>query len=261
MAENIENTPSPEPNRRLIERDQHMESRWRLYEHTAQLMLELYDSGMNKEEVAKRIAALNMFLETKASLDSTTALYNGAYFKENVLEPSILRMKSDPKKTSYLGYVDVDNLGLANGLVGHAGGDKLLEAVTMALQASTLELSDMKVTLGHLSGDEFCFLVDNNDRLKAMEFSLMFLKKLKTILNTSPLFVEGDLRNLPKNTSASIGIRAINGESDGEKALHEADTAMFLAKQLGKGQTIFYEDMSEDDKTLARTVSKKYSNS
>ncbi len=89
----------------------------------------------------------------------------------------------------------------------------------------------------------------------------MFLKKLKTILNTSPLFVEGDLRNLPKNTSASIGIRAINGESDGEKALHEADTAMFLAKQLGKGQTIFYEDMSEDDKTLARTVSKKYSNS
>lgn len=115
-------------------------------------------------------------------------------------------------------YLDMDGFKQLNDQLGHAAGDGAIKAVVQVLIEQTRD-SDF---IGRLGGDEFAVALINADlddgRAKA--------EHLNEVFKTQGFFWNGNQYSM----SASIGVRAFNGQSDPEVWLAETDTAMWLRK-------------------------------
>jgi predicted signal transduction protein with EAL and GGDEF domain len=125
---------------------------------------------------------------------------------------------------------------MVNDTFGHAGGDELLVAVAKRIQA-TLRDGELAV---RLSGDEFVALLDDSDLVRAT----VVADRLLSVVSTPYALSLGRVA-----VTASIGIVEITPPITAERALREADLAMYEAKSAGRNAVaIFEKDMH------ARTV-------
>jgi diguanylate cyclase (GGDEF)-like protein/PAS domain S-box-containing protein len=121
-------------------------------------------------------------------------------------------------------YVDLDDFKAVNDGLGHAAGDRLLQAVAERL-ATTVRGSD---TVARLGGDEFAILVLGDH---AEEVSARVLDVLR-----APFDIAGH----HVTVSASVGVASAAG-TDPEELLRNADVAMYEAKGGGKGAVAVFE--------------------
>lgn len=251
----MENGPQDPPykERRTVPRDSENQQRFQRYMDMQEDMLsELELKRIDRETFKRRNAASMMMLENLAFTSHKTLLPNELFFK-NTLESEIGIMGRIPDYMGYVAYLDVDDLKGANSAYGHAGGDELLKTVALALIESQTEISEKYKTAGklvrifpaHASGDEFEVLISGLSKEQTAELGQLILDKILAGKNASE-----NLRNLPQGRAASIGFRSINGESDTDTSINEADLAMFEAKQRGKNQIVFFEDL--DPETIQR---------
>ncbi|WP_245524192.1 bifunctional diguanylate cyclase/phosphodiesterase [Methylobacterium nonmethylotrophicum] len=123
---------------------------------------------------------------------------------------------------------DLDRFKEVNDLFGHAAGDALLRAVCAAITA-VLGPGQM---LARLGGDEFAVLAPNLDAAAAEALGEAILAALRGA-ETGPA---GAI------AAASLGIALYphDGEEP-ETLMIQADTALYRAKQEGRGRLRFYE--------------------
>ncbi len=132
--------------------------------------------------------------------------------------------------------VDLDEFKPINDRYGHESGDAMLVEVAKRLRSITRK----EDIIGRLGGDEFIVVMSdlNNNKQEALIRAEFIADRLIQMIS-QPLEFDG--RKL--QVSASIGIRFLDYEKQAsiDELFNEADSAMYLAKNAGKGQAAFYQ--------------------
>ncbi|MEJ0006065.1 MAG: EAL domain-containing protein [Steroidobacteraceae bacterium] len=127
-------------------------------------------------------------------------------------------------------YIDLDHFKKINDTVGHAAGDQVLNIAAQRLRACIKEGD----TVGRLGGDEFAVILrDVVSAEAAHAVAQRIVLSLQQAVN---------LAGSDHTVCASIGIALFPQDGDAIDALlRNADTAMYRAKDLGRGRAMFYD--------------------
>ena len=170
-----------------------------------------------------------------AVTDQLTGLFNRAGFFERMSGVISRAAKYDSKFAVM--YLDFDRFKAINDNWGHEIGDELLRQIADRLRHGIFAkpLSDAKAsTIARLGGDEFVVLVE---KLESPEEATKIVQGLQEILSQPYL-----LGKHHTCSTASIGI--VVGPASYHRAediLHDADTAMYEAKQAGRARYIVFD--------------------
>ncbi|WP_169337233.1 sensor domain-containing diguanylate cyclase [Psychromonas ossibalaenae] len=168
--------------------------------------------------------------------DPLTDLANRRHFNRELQHA--LAVKQRLQLSVGLLLLDLDNFKPVNDTFGHNMGDKVLQKVAQRLR-STVRSSDLTARLG---GDEFAVIVNSvNGKFDA-------LTPAQKIIDTiaKPMFIDGERINI----SVTIGISISPQDALSlEDFIHHADTALYKAKNLGKGRFFSYQDLTTEEKT------------
>ena len=178
--------------------------------------------------------ALEKRLENLASFDDLTGLYNRRVFE---LELTKALARSDRNSSTLaLLFVDLDGFKEINDRQGHEAGDQVLKDVATRMT----ELFRQSDTVGRIGGDEFTVIMEG---LVTRENTEKVVGKLLLALRDPYILPNGAAAQL----SASIGIAFAPTDAKTIQQLFSmADKAMYKAKQQGKNQFVFTEDLFGD---------------
>jgi diguanylate cyclase (GGDEF)-like protein/PAS domain S-box-containing protein len=167
-------------------------------------------------------------LEAMATIDALTALPNRFYFKDQ-LERLLAQSQREPRQFALL-FIDLDNFKSINDSLGHAVGDDVLVETAKRLR-NCVRASD---TVARLGGDEFTILLSQIRSTRAPE--LVAEQVFKAL--AAPFTIAGNEHFL----TASIGIAVYPADgASADKLLRNADTAMYRAKDSGRGCYAYFE--------------------
>jgi diguanylate cyclase (GGDEF)-like protein/PAS domain S-box-containing protein len=180
-------------------------------------------------------------LLSNAFYDDLTGQPNRALFMDRT-SFLLSRLQRDESYAFGMLILDLDRFKTVNDSLGHAAGDQLLTEVSERI-ISVLRTGD---TLSRLGGDEFGVLMD--DLTGAPEAAEMAARILDAL--SSPFELGGHEVFM----SASIGIaRSLPTHTAPEDVFRDADTAMYRAKQAGRGRfEVFDPVMHENAVSLLR---------
>ncbi|MBU2870182.1 EAL domain-containing protein [Colwellia sp. E2M01] len=163
-------------------------------------------------------------LKHAAAHDSLTGLANRTLFID-LLNHAIACAKRKPDFSFAVLFLDLDRFKVVNDSLGHHAGDILLKIIARELE----RIVRSKDTVARLGGDEFVILIedlDSND--EAFEVA----KRITEFLQ-EPFTIDNQL----VYTGTSIGISFNNTRyTDANTMLRDADTAMYHAKDNGRGR-------------------------
>jgi diguanylate cyclase (GGDEF)-like protein/PAS domain S-box-containing protein len=173
-------------------------------------------------------------LRQAAYYDPLTGLPNRAML-EDAATASAYSSRGKPHHIAVL-FIDLDDFKDVNDGFGREAGDAVLRTVASRLQEHT-RVRDLAVRIG---GDEFAVLVSEC-------YGDFELEELSTRL-LSALAVPMIIGEQSISISASIGIASARGSrNDTDDLLRDADAAMYLAKERGKGRAeIFRESLRRE---------------
>ena len=178
------------------------------------------------EDITSRKEAENR-INYLAYYDTLTGLPNRGMFLDR-LHHALAMAHRENNQISLL-FIDLDNFKDINDTKGHDFGDKLLKEVAKRL-AATVRESD---TLARLGGDEFVVVMNSAEcQEKAAGAAQRILAAF-----TAPFALE----NEQVHCNASIGISLFPDDGqDADSLVKCADTAMYYAKEKGKGHFRFF---------------------
>jgi diguanylate cyclase (GGDEF)-like protein len=176
-----------------------------------------------EQRVAERTAALDearIELERLALNDSLTGLANRTLLGDRIRQAAARADRGALPPCVLL--LDLDEFKTINDSLGHSVGDQILIEVARRLRGVVRETD----TVARLGGDEFAILMPDASEDDALRVGERALKELQ-----NPVWV-GDRAVW---AGASIGLCfGLRGQS-AENLLRDADTAMYAAKNLGRG--------------------------
>jgi diguanylate cyclase (GGDEF)-like protein/PAS domain S-box-containing protein len=174
--------------------------------------------------------------------DELTDLPNRTLFLDRVGH-ALLGADRDPRPAAVF-VVDLDHFKLVNDGLGHEAGDELLRKVAPRLSGA-IRRQD---TLARLGGDEFAVLCE---QIPSEAAATRIASKMASALE-EPIGLGGEEHVI----SASIGIAISSPGSCAADLLRDADSAMFQAKQAGRGSfEVFDREMHERVLGRVRTES------
>ncbi|WP_281559694.1 EAL domain-containing protein [Thalassomonas sp. RHCl1] len=176
-----------------------------------------------EDEIKQRKQAEERLKHT-ASHDSLTGLPNRSVFID-LLNHAIACRKRDRQVKFAVLFLDLDRFKVVNDSLGHHAGDILLKMIAKELRDIVREVD----TVARLGGDEFVILIENliNEQ-EAHEISSRITRLLDR-----PFTIEGQ----PVFIGTSIGLLFSDDRYDSaDTMLRDADTAMYHAKDNGKGR-------------------------
>ena len=174
-----------------------------------------------------------LHIEHLAHYDPLTDLPNRVLFRDR-LNHAVTLASRETRKIAVL-FLDLDGFKKINDSIGHRAGDTLLVEVARRLRACTRS-SD---TISRLGGDEFALVLE---RVESADDVVLVAEKLLSALSAVVM-----LEGREAFVGASIGISLYPDDGDSaETLLKYADTAMYQAKDEGKGRFKFYStDMTQ----------------
>lgn len=167
------------------------------------------------------------FINFQAYHDLLTRLPNRALFKDR-LELAIAHARRENQKLAVM-FLDLDRFKVINDTLGHAMGDRLLQAVTQRLE-KCLRKGD---TLSRFGGDEFTLLlpaIHDNDDARQIARKLIRALQAPFQLGEHEVFV---------GVSIGIAVYPEAGENL-DQLIQSADIAMYHVKGRGKDGYRFY---------------------
>ncbi|MDL2339135.1 MAG: EAL domain-containing protein [Pseudomonadota bacterium] len=201
--------------------------RWDRRDELGQLGEHLNEVHVQIDGLFDQLEAQKAELEKIAMHDTLTGLPNRALFRELTIS-AVADARRHGGRLALL-FIDLDRFKAVNDTLGHAAGDALLVELSERLRAA-MRASD--VVCRH-SGDEFTVLlrdVKHWDEVAATADRL--LKEIEKPLRLGARLV---------GVSASIGVALFPDDaSDHETLVSHADTAMYVAKSLGRGRCSFF---------------------
>ncbi len=193
------------------------------------------DDRVHIGNVADRVAVAVLAAERERQLyqqahyDLLTGLPNRLYVEDRLAQ-DIAHAQRDHQRLALL-FIDLDRFKDVNDTLGHASGDDLLRQVAVRLQGC-VRASD---TVARLGGDEFTIVLTNIGSPRGAQ---MVAENVIRVLS-EPIALEG------RDTfvSCSIGVTVYPDDGgNSEELLRKADTAMYRAKQTGRGRYVFFEE-------------------
>ena len=169
-------------------------------------------------------------LRVLANTDTITGLPNRNAINDMITEAINTRGENQVG----IVYLDLDNFKKVNDAYGHMFGDQLLQAVALSI-LSCLEEGQ---TLARLGGDEFIVLATNTSQGGLEAMASRILNRLRDPFRIGLIEVY---------TGCSLGISlAPQHGSDRESLIRNADTAMYTAKEGGRGKfCVFSPEMNQ----------------
>ena len=167
-------------------------------------------------------------LRHQALHDSLTGLANRALFIDRV-QHALDRGRGIRESSLAVLFLDLDDFKTVNDSLGHSAGDEMLVAVGQRL-GHTLRPAD---TVARLGGDEFAILLENAGTEAPQAVAGRMLDAFE-----QPFAIQ----DKEVQMHASIGITFDTPTSTPEELLRNADLAMYVAKQRGKGRYELFEE-------------------
>lgn len=162
-------------------------------------------------------------IEKLALIDSLTGIFNRRAFYQ-IFSQDISEMRRNGTTISLIVF-DIDGFKQINDSHGHAFGDMVLKQVTSRFQIMLREEDN----IFRLGGDEFA-IVMKTDKKQAFSAIGRILKEISN--NTRPrITLSGGIVEINPYESISI-----------DDVVRQADKALYLAKEGGRNQILFYED-------------------
>jgi diguanylate cyclase (GGDEF)-like protein len=194
-----------------------------------------------KQEIMERQQAEG-HIRFMAHHDALTGLPNRALLEDR-LNQAIAQARRHPDEMVGVLYVDLDYFKIINDSLGHRIGDCLLKEAAARMERAVRE-SDSVARLG---ADEYvvCLaaLTDSNHAAEAAT-------KLLECVNL-PFVIEG--HELHVSASIGISLYPVDG-NDGTTLISEAGTAMYHAKEKGRGNYQFFTAALHDEVQRRVTV-------
>jgi diguanylate cyclase (GGDEF)-like protein/PAS domain S-box-containing protein len=163
-----------------------------------------------------------------AHYDSLTGIPNRSTFNRQLDQEIVAAL--DKGRGLAVMCLDLDRFKEVNDLFGHAAGDTALKVVAKRI---TAVLRDGQM-LARLSGDEFAIIVPE---LSNPEAAGRIAENILEVLQAT-----GDDAEADSSISTSIGISICpNDATDRQALLSHADTALYRAKNEGRGTYRFFE--------------------
>lgn len=165
-----------------------------------------------------------------ANTDTVTGLPNRNAIHQQI---SLALERSRGDETGVV-YLDLDNFKKVNDAYGHMFGDQLLQAVSLAI----LSCLGKDQTLGRLGGDEFVVLAEHTSQAALEAMSSRILERLRQPFRIG-------LIEVYSGCSIGIAFAPLHGD-DRESLIRNADTAMYHAKENGRGKfCVFAAEMNQ----------------
>jgi diguanylate cyclase len=167
-------------------------------------------------------------LYQKAHFDDLTGLINRHAFEDKLREQISRSWRGEQ---GALLFIDLDGFKKVNDTEGHKAGDRLLVEISERLQTSLREVD----TIARLGGDEFAVIVPGCESEKSVsrlcERLIVSMKK--------PIVVD----RMEHTVGASIGVAIFPDDGKSvEELVMKADSAMYRAKETGRGRFEFFDD-------------------
>lgn len=185
------------------------------------------EERLRREKAERELRKSEDKLRFLAYHDALTDLPNRAFLLDRVAQALASAHRNNGKFAVL--YIDLDRFKTINDSLGHPAGDVVLKQVAERMQECAREND----TVGRLGGDEFVVVLnavrDGTDAAIAAD-------RLRRVVETEFL-----VQGIRMSISCSIGISVFpdDGE-DGETLLRNADTALFSAKNSGRGRWQFF---------------------
>lgn len=155
-----------------------------------------------------------------SSRDFLTGLYNRRHFF-SVMEPYFVEAVNRDEEF-VLALIDIDNFKLINDSYGHDIGDEVIIHVAEIIR-SNVQYQDV---LSRFTGAEFCLVLKNTTREKALEI----LERIRQRVSLTPYTIQPDQEIF---TTVSIGA-ALEHDNSLNETINEADSQLLHAKHNGK---------------------------
>ena len=169
--------------------------------------------------------------------DHLTGLPNRTLFYENLNQS--IKFNKRYKTNLAVFFLDLDRFKNINDTLGHTFGDEFLIKIAKKLKDRIRE-SD---TVCRVGGDEFLIVLD---KFKNIDDVILVAKDILKLIE-EPIF----LREKEIVSSASLGISIFPDDDDSADGLiRKADSAMYLAKDSGKGNYKFFSQDIEDTNSI-----------
>ncbi len=184
--------------------------------HLASIAAVCLESAANREHLV--ISGLT---------DALTGLHNRRYL-ERRLQEEISRAIRYQHPMSCL-FIDADHFKRVNDDHGHNSGDAILREISLRIR-ECLRASDMATRFG---GEEFAILLPQTDADEALHLA----ERIRHCIASQTI---PSCTNKELEVTVSVGVSQLDLQSDdeyivlGEKLLHEADNALYQAKQSGR---------------------------
>jgi diguanylate cyclase (GGDEF)-like protein len=167
-------------------------------------------------------------LDFDSTHDSMTGLLNRRAFEAKLEN---LEISENPATKQYtVAILDLDNLKTVNDTCGHQAGDELIERATKCITRHVRSTD----SVSRYGGDEFAVIFGHSTREEAQaicERIVLAIKELNFQWNGKHF-----------KTGASMGCFTLSDDGFSKEAcLAKADSALYLAKELGKGRVQFYD--------------------
>jgi diguanylate cyclase (GGDEF)-like protein len=171
--------------------------------------------------LSERNRKLVVGLEAEARVDQLTGVFNRRGFEER----APLELERAAREGAWLAAVtfDIDHFKLVNDEHGHEAGDRVLAHLGAVLSAETRTVD----IVGRVGGEEFVALLAGSDDRRALAYAERVRWR----------FADFDDPGLPRVT-ISAGIAAAVAPEALDSLLHDADAALYAAKNAGRDQAL-----------------------
>jgi diguanylate cyclase (GGDEF)-like protein len=165
----------------------------------------------------------------QANYDALTALPNRLYFKDQ-LARRFAQAQREPQPFALL-FIDLDRFKTINDTLGHAAGDEVLRQTAERLKRCVRETD----TVTRLGGDEFTIIL--SQIRSARDPESVALNIVDSLAQPFAIGATGHW------IGASIGIAVYPADgATADELLRNADTAMYRAKESGRGCYVYFEE-------------------
>lgn len=161
-------------------------------------------------------------LRSHAEHDSLTNLFNRRFFLKLLHQSKSLAIRTNNPLSLLV--LDIDHFKSINDKFGHLAGDEVLIHFAKSAQ-KTLRAEDV---MGRIGGEEFAIFLPNTDG----DSAVLFAERLRKMIEAqATLTSKGRVQY-----TVSIGVKVVGNQTSIEKALDEADLAMYEAKKKGRNR-------------------------
>ncbi|AXI03525.1 GGDEF domain-containing protein [Aquirhabdus parva] len=166
-----------------------------------------------------------------SQLDSLTNLFNRRTINEH-LERLIIE-STEAERISIL-ILDLDHFKQINDTHGHMIGDEVLKAVGQVLQQS-MRKNDVA---GRFGGEEFIVVLARSERQVGMQVAERIRNRIQAIR-----ILDKNGQEIKITTSVGVSSCAPQVMTGIDPMLHEADQALYFAKNAGRNQVIHFDQL------------------